>query len=254
VTEAEWLACGDPTPMLEFLTSKASDRKLRLFAVAWCRRIWHLMTDERSRKAVEVAERFADGEATEEELAAAQDAAGEASADAQDTAEAATDIRTTKATLAAAGAAEAAAWATAWATAGAIGGAVAEAVATAWAAGAAAEATGADRRAAEAAEAAARQTQCDFLRDIFGPLAFRPSAPLPPAVLAWNEGTAPRLAEAIYEDRKMPEGTFDTGRLAILADALLDAGCEDEGLIQHCRSEGPHVRGCWAIDLILGKS
>jgi hypothetical protein len=62
-----------------------------------------------------------------------------------------------------------------------------------------------------------------------------------------------RIAEGVYEERRMPEGTLDTARLAILADALLDAGCEDEALIQHCRSEGPHVRGCWAVDLILGK-
>jgi hypothetical protein len=57
----------------------------------------------------------------------------------------------------------------------------------------------------------------------------------------------------IYEDRKMPEGTLDNARLAILADALLDAGCSDEDLIQHLRSPGPHVRGCWAVDRILGK-
>jgi hypothetical protein len=75
----------------------------------------------------------------------------------------------------------------------------------------------------------------------------------PPAVLDWNDRTIPRLAEAIYEERRMPEGTLDNGRLAILADALLDAGCEDEALIRHCRSEGPHVRGCWAVDLVLGK-
>ena len=63
----------------------------------------------------------------------------------------------------------------------------------------------------------------------------------------------PRLAQAAYEERQLPSGTLDTARLGILADALLDAGCEDDDLIQHCRSEGPHIRGCWAIDLILGK-
>jgi hypothetical protein len=61
------------------------------------------------------------------------------------------------------------------------------------------------------------------------------------------------LAEGIYEERQMPVGTLDTARLAILADALIDAGCDDAELIQHCRSAGPHVRGCWAVDLILGK-
>jgi hypothetical protein len=51
----------------------------------------------------------------------------------------------------------------------------------------------------------------------------------------------------------MPARTLDPTRLAILADALLDAGCDAEELIQHCRSAGPHVRGCWAVDLLLGK-
>jgi len=91
-----------------------------------------------------------------------------------------------------------------------------------------------------------------LLRDIFGNL-FRSSSRIPPAVLKWNYGTVRRIAEGIYEERRLSEGTLDTGRLSILADALLDAGCEDEALMEHCRSEGPHVRGCWAIDLILGK-
>ena len=68
-----------------------------------------------------------------------------------------------------------------------------------------------------------------------------------PAVLAWSDGTVMRMAQGIHEER-----AFD--RLPILGDALLDAGCDDEELIGHCRSAGPHVRGCWALDLILGKS
>jgi hypothetical protein len=78
MTEAEWLACADPTPMLEFLRGKASDRKLRLFACACCRKVWHLLTDERSRKAVDVAERYADGVADEDERFNAWEAAQEA--------------------------------------------------------------------------------------------------------------------------------------------------------------------------------
>ena len=72
MTEAEWLTCTNPQPMLEFVVqSKASDRKLRLFAVACCRRVWHFLFEDEDRKVIDVAERFADKVATNEELDAA---------------------------------------------------------------------------------------------------------------------------------------------------------------------------------------
>src|SRR5262245_1674288 len=76
MTESDWWAGQEPRRLLAFLNAsgKLSERKARLFAVAACRRAWHLLPNDRSRKAVEVAERYADGEATRKELAAAQSA------------------------------------------------------------------------------------------------------------------------------------------------------------------------------------
>jgi hypothetical protein len=83
--------------------------------------------------------------------------------------------------------------------------------------------------------------------DIFGN-PFRAVTQMPaylvPAVLS--------IAQAAYEERKLPSGHLDPARLAVLSDALEDAGCTDADLLAHLRSPGPHVRGCWALDLILG--
>jgi hypothetical protein len=98
---------------------------------------------------------------------------------------------------------------------------------------------------------AQEKRQADLLRDLFGN-PFR-SVALDPAWLTWHDGTIPQLAEAIYEERLLPAGHLDPSRLAVLADALEDAGCDDQDILGHLRGQGPHVRGCWVIDTLLGK-
>jgi hypothetical protein len=88
----------------------------------------------------------------------------------------------------------------------------------------------------------ARRSHAELLHDIFGN-PFR----LVTADPAWRTSTVVSLAEGIYAER-----AFD--RLPILADALQDAGCENTDVLTHCRGPGPHVRGCWVVDLVLGKS
>jgi hypothetical protein len=89
-----------------------------------------------------------------------------------------------------------------------------------------------------------RKQQVKLLREIFGN-PFRPAA-VDASWLSWNGRTVPMIAQAIYDER-----AFE--RLPILADALEDAGCGDTDILRHCREPGEHVRGCWVIDLLLGK-
>jgi hypothetical protein len=73
------------------------------------------------------------------------------------------------------------------------------------------------------------------------------------AWLTWNGGIVPKLAAAIYEERELPQGTLDNTRLAVLADAPEEAGYTNGDILDHCRKPGTHVRGCWVVDLLLGK-
>jgi hypothetical protein len=97
------------------------------------------------------------------------------------------------------------------------------------------------RAAARNAEASERRTQADLIRDIFGN-PFRPVTLNP----SWLTSTVVPLARQMYDTR-------DFSAMPILADALQDAGCNNPDILDHCRGEGPHVRGCWVVDLVLGK-
>jgi hypothetical protein len=226
--------------MLASLQSHASARKRRLYAVACCRRVWHLLPDERSRRVVGVVERDADGEADREDLRLAVMSA-------ENLAETLAASSTTAAQEAAAAAAFAALNATA----------DAERAAECSAANACSAvfhaATAANAPSAARARDAERAEQCQLLRCIFGPLPFR-DVGIDRLLLTKQDGLLPRLARAAYEDRSLPVGTLGGAGLLVLADALEDAGLTDAEVLTHLRSGGPHVRGCWALDAILGRS
>lgn len=258
VKEAEWLASTDQAVMLEYVLTEprfgygpagsvpgiAISRKLRLFAVACCRQVWHLLTNKRQRTAVQVAEWYADGGSGDTRncpwfpdavmtdlgyLQIAERHAAEASE---------ANVGTTVAEERVDHAASDTAW----------------------------NARLLKGMAGDAPDAA----QAALLRDIVGN-PFRP-ARLPPrrcpdcgwlsqlyqcpscnrvGAHPWLTPTILSLAEYAYHER-------DFDGLPALADALEESGCLDFHVLAHLRhgwpDDGPHVRGCWALDLLLGKS
>jgi hypothetical protein len=243
---SEWLHGVDVQAMLGAIREGVSQRKLRLFACGCCRAVWSLIPDARNRNAVEVAEQFADGIIDAAELAEANkvsygvyantgspepghpDPATGLSRSGWEVAQAATlaamsyagdDDANFGARVVAQQAREAAVYA---AVEGHPRGPIAN-------------------YAKRVAEEATRAAQSHLAREVFGN-PFRPTGLAP----EWRTAAVVALARGIYLER-----AFD--RLPILADALQDAGCEDAELLAHCRGPGPHVRGCWVVDLVLSK-
>jgi hypothetical protein len=213
-TESEWLACTEPQPMLDFLRGKASDRKLRLFACACCRRIPGYLESEPDHRGLELTESDVDGLAADEDFASLPYGVW--------------DIR----------------WYTraGW---DAIYRAMHAYFSEVWVSQnlhAATEQVKAQARRQSHAELAV------LLCELFGN-PFRPAT----LNLAWQTAQVVALAQAAYDERELPSGTLDPVRLAVLADALEEAGCTDKTILDHLRGPGPHVRGCWVIDLLLGK-
>lgn len=248
MTDADWTSCGEPMKLLRAVKFRSWRRPSRLFAVACGRLLWPLLVDDRSRRAVEVAERHADGGATVAELAAAY-AAG---------------VAAYRAVFAVAGKLGAGIeWAAAACADSNPFRAVTQVSASAragrylWSGGdaptlvpcAVRRRTGLSalfgrwevvRLAEPELSAAGWAQQAALVRCIFTargrPATFDPS---------WRTEPAVALARGMYESR-------DFTIAPILADALDDAGCHDARVLGHLRGGGVHVRGCWVVDGVLG--
>jgi hypothetical protein len=210
VTEVEWLETEDLERLLAVVKNRASERKSRLYFCAGCRLCWEYLTHDESRRAVEVAECFADGLATSDEMS-----------DASYFAEPPTWVDDDLRRYAAADLAYYLV-----SRDGLLRGFD-------------------DCQFARAAISRLPWPGGWLIRDIFGN-PFRPVA-VDPSWLTWRNAAVTKLAQTIYDDRR-----FDL--LPILADALQEAGCTNADILQHCHAPGPHVRGCWGVDLLLGKA
>jgi hypothetical protein len=226
VTEREWLAEAEPWWMLEWLRVNdrlvEDKRKLWLFACACCRGAWDRLGDERLQAHVCVAEQFADSQATEAELLGVERGAEPV-----------------------------------WGSLLALLLRQPSYAERGWdpplpATGAAAMMRFFNRSLAVAGVApvvgadfitdAERNTVADLVRDTFGnPFRLEAFDPI------WRTPATEAIAAGAYESR-------DFSALPILADALEEAGCREALVLDHCRSGGPHVRGCWVVDAVLGRS
>jgi hypothetical protein len=236
MTEAEWLTCNGWPDWLEIwrYVPHQSERAIGLFGVACCRAVWHLLTDERSRRAVEVVERYAEGQASNDRLDEAHGWARDASdathiSDEMDTTATPHDFDVS-----------AAHYAAAYLTEVRNGCFICISEVGEFAPLAALDSPRPD---------SPWKRKLDLLREIFGD-PFRPLLSEP----TWRTPAVLQLAQVAYDDRQLPAGTLDPARLGALADAIKEAGCTDAVLLEHLRSPGPHVRGCWALDAALGRS
>jgi hypothetical protein len=216
MTEEQWFASTDAAQLIRACPKKIAPRKLRLFMADWFRLNWDTVRVPAVREAVELAERYVDGIASKKQLERMYDV-----------------LRDTR------------------------GWGATDSLLVVWPG---------DDQMAEAAIQFAQMLRAaqyvpwamdelkveykarmallaNFLRDIVGnpfqPVAFDP---------AWRTDAAVTLAKGMYDSR-------DFGAMPILADALQDAGCTNDDILNHCRDvQQAHVRGCWVVDLVLGKA
>ncbi len=217
MTEYEWSVCRDAAPMVAFVEKKATDRKLRLFAVACARLLCDRLRGGDMRETLELGERLADGLASENDRLRGLTNLHDISLNYDSLTGCYWLTRPQE---------EVSAYNAALLILARFSGSCIFTNRISW---------------KEAARATGEQ-QPDLLREIFG----NPFAPVS-VDPQWLTPTVVDLARTIYDLK-----AFD--RMSELADALQSAGCDNEAILNHCRTGGPHVRGCWALDLILGKS
>ena len=229
MNEILWIAGADPLAMLDYLGASATDRKLRLFACACVHRFWSDLPYPIPRQAVAMAERLAEGTAAPEEVEALR-------AEAETETTFAPEFEQYAHTAAAATLAESAPEAAR---------AAREAIRQHAVRIAAYETIYTENEAeivARASEAESRR-QVELLNELFGN-PFR-LVKIEPHWLAWGDGVVVRMAREIEAEQRFAE-------LPYLADALMDAGCDADALLRHLRQPEGHIRGCWALDALLG--
>jgi hypothetical protein len=240
MTEEEWKVCPFGNSLIRQVRAFNNARKLRLLGVACCRILWPQLTDQRSKAAVEVAERFADQQAGSEEMWAAKSQAEWAWAGIRDESSI-WGWRFWAAKVVLVVADDGRDWEgwTPWILADTVLQYIVKK--HLWSD---------DREAMSVEEIQASMAQfARIVREIIP----TPTGILPPIPNDWLTPTITNLAQTIYVERQLPSGLFDNQRLTVLADALEEAGCDNADILGHLRGGGDHVRGCWAVDLVLGK-
>ena len=243
MTEADWLSCTTrPAAMLRHVRAKAGRRKLQLLSCACCRLVWEHIPDERLRAAVGAAERFADGEASENEYASALAVINEIGpdravwgwADMPAACESVWVVRSAFQSQLLSGLERAIGW-------------------TVECAGR--EAGPAEQTASERGRLGTRNQVCNLFREIIGN-PFRPwaiPAGYPSGGLFLPDGRRIPLTDAVYYLAAGVQADQAFDRLPVLADAAEEAGVTDRELLDHLRHGTGHVRGCWALGVLLGK-
>jgi hypothetical protein len=214
MTEAEWLACSDPSDLVGYMGARVSARKVRLSMCGCLRssRVWPLLTAPASRRAVEVGEAYVEGSATLRQFSLSRKQASAA---------AGREWRKQRPNLPAVY--------------------LANYVCLQ------------DRNLLTFLHLPTGYLKqlrppTGVIRDVIGNPFRRPTSPS-----AWLATSVITIARAASLERDLPSGELDLAHLAVLADALEEAGCTDGSILDHLRGPGPHVRGCWVIDLLLDK-